>query len=397
MRRELLVWLLVLGAVASGAEGQRQVTEDEFLSRLSPDHPAVAEAQAGIGRARAERLRRAVVEDPVLGYVSEDVDEAGEETSLSLAWAPPLDGRRGLGVEASEAGVLASESRLEAALLHVRQEMRADFADWAVATRRHEAVSEHLESLEQIVRTIEARAESGEASKLAAARIRLAAAETRNLLGVQQADTARALAGVRVWDPTIDEADRPVAPKLVELQESLTIESRADLVALELDLEGAMLEERRSKRFVPFPELIVGWKEVETPSDEFDGPILGLEWSIPLGERRRGERLEAEARRSEVEGELTMARSKAVADLEGAMSSYARLVETAKGSEAALADANWMIDASFARYRAGEAELIELLDTVRAVLVALMANEEIYERALEAQRQVEMAAGRPLV
>jgi outer membrane protein TolC len=55
-----------------------------------------------------------------------------------------------------------------------------------------------------------------------------------------------------------------------------------------------------------------------------------------------------------------------------------------------------MVEAAFARYRAGEAELTDLLDTLRSVLSARLAGEELFGRALAAQREVERVVGRPL-
>jgi len=396
MQRVVACWLVAIGALSTAAAGQRQITEEDFLASLSPDHPAVAEVRAQIGYARAERLRRAVVEAPSFSYLSEDLGEAGEETTVSLVWTPPLDGRRGPGIEAGDAGVRAAELRHAASLQATRLEMRADYAGWAQAIRRRDVVAAHVESLDEIVATIEARADRGEASRLAAARIRLSAVEARAQLGASEATVAEELAAVRTWDSSIGEGDRPVVPSLQDAPGGLTITERTDLQALSLDVERALAEERRGRRFVRFPQLVVGWKQLEATDGDFEGAVLGLNWSLPFGERGRGERLEAAADRDAAAGALGIARSRAEAELSGSVRAYEALVESWRRSEADLAEADWMVDAAFARYRAGEAALTDLLDTLRSVLAARLAGEDLYGRALEAQRKVEEVVGRPL-
>jgi cobalt-zinc-cadmium efflux system outer membrane protein len=397
MQRTVACWLVAFGAWSTAAMGQRQITEQQFLSSLGPDHPAVAEARAELGRARAERLRGSVAEDPTISFINEDLGEVGKETTLFLAWRPPLDGRRGAAVEAGDAAVQAAELRLETNLLAARSAMRAEFADWAQAIARRDVVARHVESLDGIVGTIEARAESGEASRLAAARIRLSAVEVRTLLGALEAAVAEAVAAVRVWDASIAMADRPVAPKLPDAPGTQTLDGRTDLQAMRLDIERAMAAERRGSRFIEFPELIAGWKELEAGEGSFDGAVLGLNWRLPLGERGRGERLEAGADREAATAALVIARARAEADLSGSVRAYVALVDSWRRSAADLAETDWMIEAAFSRYRAGEAELTDLLDTLRSVLAARLASEELYGRALGAHRRMEEVVGRPLV
>jgi outer membrane protein TolC len=396
MQRIVACWLVAIGAWSAGAAGQSQITEEEFLGNLSPDHPVVAEARAAVEHAHAERVRRAAVEDPSLSAMREDLGEAGEETTFSLAWAPPLDGRRGPGVEAADASIRAAESRLEASLQAARLEMRRDYSNWVQAIRKRDVVARHVDQLGEIVETIEARAERGQASRLAAARIRLAAVEARAQLGTLEAGVAEALGAVRTWNESIDASDRPVMPDLARAPDGLTIEARADLRALSLDIERSMLEERRGGRFVRFPELVLGWKELEADEGEFDGAVLGLNWSVPLGERGRGERLDAAARKDAASGSLAIGRARAEAELRSSLQAYEGLAESWRQSKADLAEGDWMVEAAFARYRAGEAELTDLLDTLRSVLSARLAGEELYGRALAAQREVERVVGRPL-
>ena len=391
-----LVWLVALGAWSTAAWGQRQITEEEFLGRLSPNHPALAEARAAVGTAGAERLRRAVVEDPELGFIQEDSGDAGYERVFTLSWTAPLNGRRGPGVDAADAGIGAAESREQWALLTARQSMRAAFGDWVVSTQRHDLLEANLDRLERVVTSIGARADMGEASRLAAARIELSALEVRNLLGVVEAERARSLSAVQVWDESIVEGDRPVVPTLQQAAAELTLDSRADLRALSFDVERQLLEEKRSRRFVPFPELLVGWKDLEAAGSEFDGPVLGLAWGIPLGERGRPEKREAAARREAAEGALLFETARARAEVEAASRGYTELFEAWQGSHDVVETNAWMADAAVARYESGEDTLTDLLDTLRSVLLAQLADTGMYARALEAHRNLELALGQTL-
>jgi outer membrane protein TolC len=391
-----LVWLVALGAWSTAAWGQRQITEEEFLGLLGPDHPALSEARAAIGTAGAERLRRAVVEDPELGFVQEDSGDAGYERVFTLSWTAPLNGRRGPGVDAAEAGIGAAEARQRWAVLTARQAMRQAFADWVISTRRFDLLEANLDRMEGVVQSIGARAVVGEASKLAAARIELSALEVRNLLGIVEAERARALAAVQVWDDSIVEADRPIAPTLERAPIDLTLDSRADLQALSLDVERRLLEEKRSRRFVPFPELLVGWKDLEAAGSEFDGPVVGLAWDLPVGERGRPEKQEAAARREAAEGTLVFETARARAEVESASRGYAELLGAWQGSHSVVEKSAWMADAAVSRYESGEDTLTDLLDTLRSVLLAQLADTGMHARALEAHRDLELALGQPV-
>lgn len=393
MQRLLVVWLVGFGAWGAEAWGQRQITEEEFLGRLTPEHAAVAQARADIGNAGAERLRVAVVEDPQFGFVREDLGDAGTESVLSLAWTAPLDGRRGLGIEAAEAGIAAAEANQRAALFETRASMRQAYASWLVSSDRATLLKANLGRLEEVVRSISARAGKGEESALAASRIQLSAIEVRNLLGVVEAERVRAVAAVRVWDPTIGDADRPVAPVLSELSVEPTTDAREDLRALSLELEQAVLEERRSHRFVRFPQLLAGWKELETPDESFDGLVVGLTWDIPIADRGRSDRRRSEAQRLAAEGALDFASARARAEVEGAKRAYAELLRAWRTSHAVVSDSAWMADAAVARYRSGEDTLTDLLDTLRSVLLAQLADTAMYSRALEAHRLLELTIG----
>jgi len=396
MRCLLSVLLLLLGAAATAARGEESLTEREFLDALGEEHPAVAARMGRVAEAAAAQRRAEVLTNPTLTFVAEQPQETPRETSWSLAWAPPLDGRRGLSISAAESGLAAAHSALASQQWLLRLQMREAFATWALDQEERDLLASHADRLEALARRMEHRAEGGEESGLSARRVRLEATEALASLAKAEAELSRSRAGVSLWSPRLG-LSRPARPELPTPPADPGVEGRRDLEALRFELQQSRFEQTLSRRFLRFPQLLVGWKTVEDAGVELTGPVFGFAWSVPLSDRQQAERLRATRKHSVAQARLAFAARRAEASLTAAVAAYRQLRTAAFEMAAATQDLAPMVEGAVTAYELGESSITDVLDTLRSVVAAELAELEIFAVALEAHRDLEAATGLALL
>ena len=397
MQRVRIAFLLLLAPAALGAQGVSSLTEKDFLAAVAGDHPAAAALAGERDLAAAEVTRASLLPNPVIAATVEEPDGAPRETTAEVTWTPPLDGRRALRREVAERGLNAAESRLEAARLRLRRDLRAMYAGWVFAWERRELLAAHLARVDGLAEKARARARAGEIPGLAARRFTLEEAQARADLGRAEALLATARAEVAAWYPALPPEARPAAPPLPPAPAAAPdLASRPDLAAREREVERAAALRRLSDRIFEAPALGLGWKRIEDRSVEASGPVISAGWTVPLFDRRQADRREAEARLSTSRAELELARIRAQAERAGALAAYDRLRAEAAEADRAAAETGDLLTGATAAYQLGESGLTDLLDTLRAALAARITAVEVREAALAAQRDLEAATGRPL-
>jgi cobalt-zinc-cadmium efflux system outer membrane protein len=372
------------------------VTENEYLVPLTSGHPALVAVSDRLGIARAERRSASLFSNPELDFEREAPKGSARQSTWSVAWAPPLNGRRGLSIQASEAEVGAAEKDLESRLLGLRLQMRSAFASWVVHSQRVEAMSSHLDLVEALAERMTTRADRGEESRFSARRMDLAATEARAELSLMKAELARARATALAWYPELSRSSRPVAPELLQLPEGLNASSRPDLDAYRFELQGAELEERLAGRFIASPRLQFGWQTLEDNGRSFDGPLYGVNWSLPLFSRGQAARLEASQRKLTAKARLEIAVVRAERDLEGLVEAYEELAAAASAASSTSSDLDAVATVAERSYQLGESSVTDLLESLRSVLSTRLSALDLYTGALEAHRNLESAVGRPL-
>jgi cobalt-zinc-cadmium efflux system outer membrane protein len=399
MPRACIVLLFLLAPRALVAQEATALTEEAFLAAVTGEHPAAVALTGERELAAAEALRASLLPNPEIEASVEDPDGGARETTAGVTWTPPLDGRRALRREAAEKGLAAAESRVEAARLRLRLDLRAVYADWAFAWERRELLAAHLVQLGELAERARARAEAGEIPGLAARRFTLEEAQARADLGRAEARLAGSRAALAAWAPNIPPEVRPAAPPLLPLPTPAVapdLASRPDLVAREREVERAETLRRLSDRIFEAPALGLGWKRIEDRSGEASGPVVSAGWTVPLFDRRQADRREAEARLATSRAELELARTRAQAEQAGALAAYDRLRTEAAAADRSAAEAGELLTGAAAAYQLGESGLTDFLDTLRAALAARIAALEMREAALTTQRELEAATGRPL-
>ncbi len=388
---------------AFGSVTPGTVSEDVFLAAVDAAHPAARALGGDLGAAEARRLRASLLDDPRLELTREAPEDVARETTWALAWTPPIDGRRSKAILVAEAGVEVEAHRLEARLLVLRSDVREAYAAWATGEARASLLADHGGRLEELARRVRNRAEAGEESLLAAQRLEIASRISQVSLSEARAVGARSRETAAVW--LLDESPKlasmkPELPALPEVPpdlDSRVAESRPDVLAARSEVERAESLGELSRRVLEAPELVLGWKSVENDlpggGSDFDGPVFGIGWRISVFDRRRADRLEAESALAAAAAGEEWAERRARSELAAALAAYRELGQSALAAQTDIGDLDGLARAAEASFEAGESTVTDLLNTLRALLDARLAALDLYAAALEAHRQLEVAAG----
>ena len=372
------------------------VTEQAFLDAVGPEHPAWRSLEDGVAEAEAEVRRAGTLPNPTLGFGREGPEGLPSENTWLLTWRPPLDGRLGPTRAAAEAGARAARADLEARRLGVRGELRRAYAEWALASARLAVVGSHAERIERAAEVLRRRAESGEASGLAARRVALSAQAVRAARARAEAEHARARAEIRGLWPEAPEGASPELPSFAADPTLADVSRRPDLLALEEEVDQADLEAKAAGRFWGFPELGLGWQTLRGFGTKVDGPVFVASWSIPVFDRSQGRRARAEGRARVLAARHQLERSRATAELEGARAAWDTLRAASLQAAEAADDGQAVVRGTVASFEAGEANVTDLNDALRAAFDADLLALELRGEALAAERSLEAALGRPL-
>ena len=394
MQKPLIAVVLVV-FMTSTARAQ-EVTEEEFLAVLEGDNDVVRSLEEGIARAEGARVEAGTLANPRLEFWREQPESNPQVTNWTLAWTAPLDGRYGLGKKAAEERLEAARGRFDADRATLRREFRRVFAEWSITFEGREVLREQLTLVAGLAEQERQRARAGEGSGLAARRFALAEGEVRVEVGNADAAYARADAAARALRRNLEAETRPASASLPEPPDALDAGGAPQLRALESQKAQADYEARRAARFLGFPTLQLGWQTLEDGGVSDSGPILGAGWSLPLLNRDQGARLEAERMRGIVAARLAFERNRVAGEVEGGLSAYRALYDSARDAHNTSGESQAVIDGATAAFRAGETGLTDLLDALRSAFAARLQAIDARARALEAHRDLEAAMGRPL-
>lgn len=385
------LWLPV---PSPGAPPSPVFTEADLLAGLGPEHPEIVILAEELARAQSAAVAARTLANPELGVAHEDPEGAVVQLDVIVSWTPPRPGHRRLAGAAADAEVLAAARRRDLDLLDLRLFLREIYARWSLAWERAGRLSTAVERLESLELRTRRRAEEGEASGLEARRIALSAASARAELARAQAELAVARGALRALRPDLPDGVRPELPPLPAVPE-LDGTSHPRIAALERELEAVRLSRRLAGRVLEMPEVVAGWQRQEDAGGSVEGPIVGLAWPLPVFDRNRAERMTAEARLETVAAELELARRRVAARRTGAVASYSRLREAAGEARASAAEGDIAVDSVTSAFRLGEADLTDLLETLRSARAVELSALDLHEAALAAHRELERISGRP--
>ena len=387
--RSLAFAVVVATLIGDPARAQEAVSEPEFLEGLGPQHAGMRALGDDIARAAALRRRATTLGNPRVEFSSEQPADSLRQDTWTLAWAPPIDGRRGLARDAAQAGLESARERTAFERARLRRDQRKAYADWSLAEERGDVLGRQLVLVQDLSRQARQRAEVGEESGLAARRLELAASEVSGQLASARTDRVRAEAVALGWRPELA-GRKPGLPELSAAPASLDPGQRPDLRALRLEVQQTELEARLAGRFWNAPELQAGWQRLDDRGSAQTGPVLGFGWTVPLFDRNQGGRIEAQRRKEVAQARLALASTRAEYESRALLEAYRLSAAAAEDSARQTRDADRLVEAATASFRAGEATLTDLLDTLRAVREARLHALDLRAAALELHRDLEL-------
>jgi outer membrane protein, heavy metal efflux system len=395
MRRVSWASSMLMALAVSTAANAQTLTQDQFLADVLASHPGVVAAEAAVTAAAGVRRQAGVVDNPVLSWEREDPEMAPRQDTWRVDWRLPFDGRRHR-VAAGTASLAASSSELEAARLGIRIEMRSVFASWYLATEREVVLAAQLERTRKLAEWLRARADQGEAAGVEARRLELELEVLEREAVAASAATRSARADAASWSGLVTDEVRPVRPFLPPPPSTVEVSGRPDLVALSHRVAELEARYRLSRRLLEPPELSVGWMELRDGQQRYEGPVIGLAWPVPLFDRNQGNREAGKAGVDRAQAEWEAARRRAAAHAQAALAAYSDLYRVS-GSERRDGLDSEVAGSVFAAFEAGEASLTDVLDTLRTTVGVQLSRLDTYSLALEAERQLEAALGRPIL
>jgi outer membrane protein, heavy metal efflux system len=395
--------LAVLLFLPSSAHAQTlSLTESEALARLSPESPRVRAIRAAVDLARADVVAAGRWPNPRVTIDREAV--AGTtEYIMSVAQLLPINGHRGLQVQAASALVDASVSRADEAVRRARADLRLAFAQLAAAQVRERelgAARDRLRDLGQILARREAAGDAAGFDRLRADREVLDLDADR---AVAASDRARAQAALAAFFAEPIDASRltaapaPPTPAALPPVDGLVEHAasvRGELRALRQEADAARLSRRAAdRRKLPDPEIVAGTKSSSLGAGDV-GSVLMAQAVIPLFDHGRAERTLADARAGQAEARATAFQVAMRAEIAALRTAVVERRDTAdRYRRAAIESADQIERIAQVSYDAGERGILELLDAFRIGSTARVRQAALDAAVREAEIELEYISG----
>lgn len=374
--RLLSAVLLILSHTSS----QAQWTEADVV-RAALVQPAVSAAAWTARDAEAVADGTGLLPDPTIAYERQQLFGAAAQSQdqLRVSWRVPLASRRGAErslaqLDAHLANWLAEEARARTVT-----EALEIFYEALAAERRAATLQELGQSLDEAARRARAQARVGERSEAEAARMELEARLLAATIRGADAQSVRArarLASVLAME-SLPELDGQLQPGRETFSlESLFATARARrLATLEAALDVGAAARRQMRRAAwPDLELEAGWMHQRQEGANGDGFVAVATLAVPLADHAQTTRGRAEA--SHALTDLVRSIERRVrTELEASALERTLWADEHARFTAAAATADDVLRAALARFAAGEASFVEVVDARRLVV-------EVAERAL---------------
>jgi cobalt-zinc-cadmium efflux system outer membrane protein len=401
--RTFLVCVAAVAVLPAGARAQTMsVAESDVLAQLIARSPRVLAARAPVAVARAGILAAGRWPNPRVTFNRESVSGVAEDM-LMVAQSLPLTGRRRLDVQAATARAEATSLRAEDHVRRIRADARLAFTDLLAAQVRERELSRMHARLSELAGVLAKREAAGDAAgfdRLRAERevadvdasLALAAAERARAQSVlaaflAPAPTAGLLEAVRPEEP---ETPLPTVDELIARSES----ARGELAALSREIDAASFANQSAgRRAIPEPEVVGGTKTSNAAGGDV-GSIVSVHVTVPLFDRGRPEREEAQARarqarleadalRQEIRTQIAGWRA-VVLDRRGAANRHRAALQQSAGEVERIAQVS---------YEAGERGILDVLDAHRTASLARVRQAELDAAVREAEIELEFVSG----
>lgn len=354
-----------------------------YAQRPQPDAPAWTEADivhaariqpesalAAWGAADADAVASGagLLPNPSVAWERQQLfgDGAQSQDQLRVGWRVPISGVRGAErhlarVDARFAAWLAEEQRARAV-----GESLVAFYEALAAERRVAELTALAETFDEAARRARTLAERGELGAAEAGRVEVEASLVRASVRAAEGDALQARARLASWLavetlPALDGALAPDASAEVDLDAAL--ERRLATLGLARD---EATRARRAGRRAAWPDLDVeaGWLRQRQQGGNGEGYVVTASLVLPLADRGQAARGRSEttSRLEEIARALEL---RVRAELEAAERERTLWTEERQRFEPSAALAATVLRAALARYAAGEASFVEIVDARR--------------------------------
>jgi cobalt-zinc-cadmium efflux system outer membrane protein len=402
--RTCIVRAAIITALVPMAAGAQSLTltESDAVARLSPDSPRVRAIRAAVDVARADVLSVGRWPNPRLSVDRESV--AGVSEVLTTVLQPlPVTGRRTLERASASAAADATERRADDAVRRARADLRLAYADLVVAQVRERELTRSRDRLQELARILERREAAGDAAGFDRLRSEREVLDVDADRVIAAADRAHAQARLASFfaagtDPAtlVAEAretgarDLPPVDVLVERAEK----TRGAWLAIEKEIDSArLLLQAADRRRIPEPEFMAGTKSSTVGTGDV-GSVFAVQAVLPLFDRGRPERAQAQARASQASAEREALRITLRADITAARAAAVERRRAAERyREAALKNSGEVERIAQVSYDAGERGILELLDAYRTSSSARVRQAALDAAARESEIELEFVSG----
>jgi outer membrane protein, heavy metal efflux system len=405
--RFLLTLFLASGLMTANAAepgSETFITEDSAI-QYALERPALKQTEdALIGIADSAILEKNTRPNPVLSIEHERLSAAAgssKESSVMLSQSFDISGRRALGIEAAETRMQATQFEVKSLQLKTVIEVRQIFADALYRQQQLDAHRIWLLRITSITDIVSKLADGGEASGYDKRRLEREVYIAQSKLNAAEADASRArahLAGLiaRPVTPSnrLDGDLIPDSPPPLE-KLAIRLEHHPDFARLEAQASAFERDIELAKRLkVPDVTLGIGTKQVREPGFSDNGLMLSMSIPIPVFDSGQAQEQQAKSKALMSQAERSIKLSRAQAELAGVWHQATQL------RAAAIAFQNSSVEASQAlshiaetSYRAGEADLLALLDAYRSELEATAIKLDLSLRARLARIELDALTG----
>jgi len=396
--------LSVAYAQAVPAAELRALTERQAVE-LALSRPAYRELGEGrLAIAGSAVTEATLLPNPVFAWEQDRINRVtgrSVESTVKVLQTFDISGRRALRREAASIRVDAARFDEEDRRLNTIDEVRRLFGESLYRQETGAAYTRWLMRIAAATDIVRSLAKAGEASGYDRRRLEREAMTAKARAASVSADYARmreAMAGL------IGKSGGEVialegellpgnAPPLEAVQNALR--QRPDLASLNAQADAYDLERNAAERaWIPDVTLGVGQKRSEELGRTDTGPMLGFSISLPFFDRGQARDQRAQARASTLRAEQSLTYARLEAALRGVWRQAAELRQVAASfRRESLGSSRDLTHIAEAAYRAGEGNILDLLDAYRAELNAETTALDLELRARLARIELDVLSG----
>ena len=382
------------------------IDEAGLVAAIEATDPRIAATAARVAAARAEVVAAGARPNPSISIEREEpfLDGQGFATNYLRVNLPiDVSGRRGLQIEAADAGVQAAARDATRTTHELVLEALRVFDEAVHARLRLALVTRERDALVRAVEIARQRGQAGAASGYEVQRFELELAVHDDETRTAEAELHHArmrLAALVGQAGELDAATDLALPTTVPPVEALVAlaRDRGDLMAARW--RGTQATRRAAaagRGWVPTPVLTGGAMTAAFGDQTGTGYVAGLQLSVPVFDRGQAEQARAAADRKLADAEARWLERQIPVAVRTAHAALVARVEQARQLEAGpVARVDVIVSAAEVAFREGKTTVTELLDAHRAARAVRLRALELHLSVARDTRALELAIGRRL-